>query len=103
METIETYTFESRMADERSRQIRKWGEQTHSGHAWIAILVEEVGEFAKAVNEEKLSGALDELVQIAAVAKAAWEMATEKRGILEPIWGECLQTPADADLTTTPD
>lgn len=65
---------------ERSRQDLKWGEQNHSPADWLTILVEEVGEAAKAALETKLQGRHDfytkyriELVHVAAVAVAAIE------------------------------
>lgn len=63
---------------ERVRQDMKWGEQSHQSMEWLAILTEEVGELAQAVNEQRWRARPDtlhelrlELVQVAAVA-AAW-------------------------------
>lgn len=39
--------------DERAKQEAKWGAQKHSREKWLAILMEEVGEAAKAVLEEQ--------------------------------------------------
>lgn len=36
---------------ERQRQERKWGSQHHDPEMWLAILMEEVGEAAKACLE----------------------------------------------------
>ena len=36
---------------ERKRQDEKWGEQNHDPITWLGILVEEVGELAKAIIE----------------------------------------------------
>lgn len=53
---------------EISRQNHLWGEQRHLGHKWNSILVEEVGEFAKALLDMDIVHAREEIVQIAAVA-----------------------------------
>jgi NTP pyrophosphatase (non-canonical NTP hydrolase) len=69
-------------AEERRRQHQKWGEQNHAANMWLAILMEEVGEVAKASLETKEAPTLDmakvraanyydELIQVAAVALAA--------------------------------
>ena len=57
---------------ERDHQDDLWGDQTHkSQETWIAILVEEVGEVARAVlDEQGLQHTRDELVQVAAVSVA---------------------------------
>lgn len=70
---------------ERDRQDAKWGEQNHSPVAWLAILMEEVGEAAHEIcnasidpyiPEERpfwLAKLRRELIQVAAVAVAAIE------------------------------
>ena len=63
-------TFEEEVKRERGRQIEKWGVQSHSEHEWLAILVEEVGEVAETVVKGNYRDMYDEIVQIAAVAKA---------------------------------
>ena len=52
---------------EREAQDEKWGEQRHSDEKWLAILLEELGEAAKAVLEKNEEGLLEETVQVAAV------------------------------------
>ena len=52
---------------ERNAQDAKWGEQRHSDEKWLAILLEELGEAAKAVLEKNEKGLLEEAVQVAAV------------------------------------
>jgi len=64
--------FEFEVGHERKRQDEKWGIQTHSGHSWVSILTEELGEFAAAVNDGEPEQAEAELVQIAAVCRAAY-------------------------------
>ncbi len=60
--------------DERARQDAKWGSQRHlSQYAWMTILMEEVGEVARASLEGDPVGYAAELVQVAAVAVAALE------------------------------
>jgi NTP pyrophosphatase (non-canonical NTP hydrolase) len=61
------------VAAERLRQNEKWGEQNHGPHLWITILMEEVGEFAKAVLERQMAHAFEEAIQVAAVAIAMSE------------------------------
>ena len=64
---------------ERFRQEDKWGEQNHSPEWWMQILMEEVGEVAKALLEAKFGhqGSLvkyrKEMIHVAAVAVAAIE------------------------------
>jgi NTP pyrophosphatase (non-canonical NTP hydrolase) len=60
---------------ERQRQDKKWGEQNHGPDGWLPILMEEVGEVAKAMLEGSGLKYLDELTQVAAVAVAAMESA----------------------------
>lgn len=73
----------SEVLDERLRQDRKWGEQNHSPMHWMPILMEEVGESAKAALETHFEYNVDtakdyseyrkELIQVAAVAVAMIE------------------------------
>ena len=65
---------------ERIAQNLKWGKQNHPYTYWLAILMEEVGEVAQAMQEgsahHKKSDANDlynELIQVAAVATAIAE------------------------------
>ncbi len=54
---------------ERSNQINKWGLQDHLPHIWLAILMEEVGELARALNDcEGPDRIQEETIQVAAVA-----------------------------------
>ena len=59
--------FNNLIEIEREAQDEKWGEQRHSDEKWLAILLEELGEAAKAVLEKNEEGLLEETVQIAAV------------------------------------
>lgn len=58
---------------ERKNQDVRWGVQNHGPDGWLAILMEEVGEVARAVLEGKAFTYRDELVHVAAVAVAALE------------------------------
>jgi NTP pyrophosphatase (non-canonical NTP hydrolase) len=65
------------ITEERSRQDQKWGDQSHhSDYIWPSILMEEVGELSKVINEwdgndpEHMAMLKLELTQVAAVAKA---------------------------------
>lgn len=65
---------------ERLRQDARWGEQSHPPLAWLSILLEEVGEVARAVNKLTFGPAAHrplyweeyeaEVTQVAAVALA---------------------------------
>ncbi|KKN21862.1 hypothetical protein LCGC14_0920910 [marine sediment metagenome] len=62
------------LQDERERQDVKWGANRYlAQETWLTILMEEVGETAKAALEDDPSGYAEELVQVAAVAIAALE------------------------------
>lgn len=63
---IEKQTAISSVLQERIRQDETWGEQNHSPTEWLPILMEEVGEFSKAILEN--SNIREEAVQVAAVA-----------------------------------
>ena len=63
-----------RVAEERRRQVVKWGERRNNDpFEWVSVLTEEVGEVAQAVNDGELESAFHELVQVAAVALAFLE------------------------------
>jgi NTP pyrophosphatase (non-canonical NTP hydrolase) len=58
---------------ERSKQDKKWGVQNHDPFTWLSILQEEVGEYAKEINEYpngqlSYTNMRNECVQVAAVA-----------------------------------
>lgn len=67
------------VANERAKQDRKWGVQTHPASTWLTILTEEVGELAQAILEagagdpKDLSDMRTEAIQSAAVAVAIVE------------------------------
>jgi len=66
---------------ERRRQDEKWGKQRYNALYWLGILMEEVGELAKAIIEDQpYSQARKELVQVAAVAVATIEQIDEETG-----------------------
>lgn len=70
--------------NERNRQDAKWGEQNYPPQLWTGILMEEVGEYAEAVNETVFDNGkghikggyenmMTELTHVAAVAVGAIE------------------------------
>lgn len=59
--------FNNLIQMERNDQDEKWGEQRHTDEKWLTILLEEIGEAAKAVLEENDEALLVEVVQVAAV------------------------------------
>lgn len=72
---------------ERMRQNEKWGIQRHEMGRWLAILVEEVGEVAQAMQDGMISqketdanNLYLELIQVAAVAAAMAEQVKEEQG-----------------------
>ena len=65
---------------ERERQDAKWGEQNHGDFKWLSILVEEVGEVAKAILEDNSAEGVKELSHVAAVS-VAWMEAIGRRGL----------------------
>lgn len=78
--TYATFEALEAVARERERQDARWGRQAHAPAAWVAILVEEVGEVAKEVAENvagdkplDVTAYVAELAHVAAVAVAAIE------------------------------
>lgn len=64
---------------ERKRQDNKWGEDRElDPYVWLAILVEEVGEVAKSILEDKPNETEKETVQVSAVG-TAWLEGMERR------------------------
>ena len=79
MDLVETLAFQA-VAKERHAQNLKWGVQNHSMEWWLVVLLEEVGEFSRAVLETRFGGLCGgieevkkELTQVAAVAVAMLE------------------------------
>jgi len=59
----------TRISMERDRQVELWGEGSFEPDVRLAILIEEVGEVGKAINESEGDvRLLEEVVQVAAVA-----------------------------------
>jgi len=61
--------------DERDCQNQKWGEQNHDPITWVGILVEEVGEFAKAALHLRFGGPEAEELRREAIHCAAVSLA----------------------------
>jgi len=75
------------VADERHRQDVKWGITNHPLDTHFRVLVEEVGEVAKALNEkDTMQHLYDELIQVAACAvKMAEDIVTHHgKGLVIP-------------------
>ena len=51
---LNLYFFSWQIHDERLKQEEKWGPQKHQPEKWMVILMEEVGEAAKAILEDDL-------------------------------------------------
>lgn len=78
LETGTVYDILENVYDERKRQHEKWGVQDHDEDRWIVILMEEVGEVARAIFEDDPANYREELLQVAAVAVAAIEAFDRK-------------------------
>jgi len=64
---------------ERDRQDKKWGEQNHDDLYWLGILMEEVGEVAKAIiQHDHKEHIREEIIQTTAVA-IAWLECMDRR------------------------
>jgi len=75
----------SMLLRERLNQDEKWGKQRHSMEKWLSILVEEVGEFAQAIQKDEIqskktdaNNKLEEIIQVSAVAVAIAEQLIEE-------------------------
>ena len=68
----------ARIRLERVDQDDKWGEQNHTWDYWLGILMEEVGELAKAIIERDSAQVDAELTQVAAVAVSMMEYGDRK-------------------------
>lgn len=75
---IDAYDVCQDIMTERMRQFKKWGVQDHDEDRWMVILMEEVGEVARAIFDENPDNYREELVQVAAVAVAAIEAFDRK-------------------------
>ena len=73
-----SYDILMEVLHERELQFHKWGVQDHDEDRWMVILMEEVGECCKAIQEEDPANYREELVQVAAVAVAAIEAFDRK-------------------------
>ncbi|KKL97669.1 hypothetical protein LCGC14_1832160 [marine sediment metagenome] len=59
--------------DERGRQDAKWGVQRHEANEWLAILMEELGEAARATLEGDPVGYVDEVVHVGTLRQSRLE------------------------------
>lgn len=67
------------ITEERGRQDAKWGANRNLRNVeWLTILMEEIGEVAKAMLEDQ-NHVRHELIQVAAVA-VAWLECIDRRG-----------------------
>jgi NTP pyrophosphatase (non-canonical NTP hydrolase) len=61
------FLIDKYILEEVLNQYNKWGFQKHSNQEWLSILMEEIGESAKEVNENNIDNLIDELLQSGAV------------------------------------
>jgi len=69
------------VADERSAQDNRWGEQNHDNGTWSLVLGEEYGEACQAALQHSPTDPTDlraELIQVAAVA-VAWVECIDRK------------------------
>ena len=67
---------------ERERQDSIWGDQRdNTDDTWALIALEEFGEVAKDINDNKLGSAYTEIIQVAAVM-VAWAESLRRRGVM---------------------
>ena len=71
---------------ERGRQNEKWGIQNHQAGIWALVLLEELGEWAKAelhniFGGEEAGRETEEMIQVSAVAMAIVECQLRKKSI----------------------
>jgi len=67
---------------ERERQDSIWGDQRdNTDDTWALIALEEFGEVAKDINDNKLGLAYTEIIQVAAVM-VAWAESLRRRGVM---------------------
>ena len=70
--------FKHNVKAEKRSQDEQWGIQNHENWKWFIILVEEIGEVAKAILEGKHDQLLLELVQCVAVIEQ-WIESMDRR------------------------
>lgn len=76
---------------ERVRQDLKWGADKHPGSGlWSLVLMEEVGEEARAAMTGDIAALRNELVQVAAVAVAWVESLDDGRAQRSGEWWEAM-------------
>ena len=70
---------------ERERQDSMWGIQEHDMSIWLMILMEEIGEFAQALQADKgwgkpsdANNRLEEIIHVAAVSTRMAELLMEE-------------------------
>lgn len=94
----------SEVFQERQRQDAKWGLQRHELGKWLAILAEEFGEVAQAmqgpmglvsVKPTDASDLYQELIHVAAVAVAIAEQVREQSENVIDLKGENIFDPRD--------
>jgi NTP pyrophosphatase (non-canonical NTP hydrolase) len=68
------------MVIERARQDEKWGEQNHPDEYWLGIVMEEIGEVAKAVIEADDKSLTSEVIHSVAVL-CGWMESRNRRAL----------------------
>ena len=76
---------------ERQRQDKLWGkpnDRDYSHERWLMVLVEEVGEVAKSIQDGEVENLKEELTQVAAVAIAFLETLPNKEPRMKRAQGQ---------------
>lgn len=64
--------FRLRVKEERKRQHELYGERQHYDVEWLTLLVEEIGEIAEAIVQNKPEQMRKEMIQAAALIQTWW-------------------------------
>ena len=75
--------YQALVQAEMDRQVEKWGEQRHWDHEWLAIVMEELGEVAKAIVEGKPKEMREEMIQLAALIETWYRDTGRPRVVID--------------------
>ena len=73
--------FLRQLVDERKRQDEKWGQNIVDRDRMVVVLLEEVGEVARALLDGDVSNLSTELIQVGAVCSKFYEMIQATEGV----------------------
>ena len=93
LKELRRYPIISLIMMERLQQNVKWGEQNHDNYKWLAILMEEIGEAAKAITEDINN---QNYPHLACIENLEIELVQSAAVIIQ--WIECLRRNEFFDL-----